>query len=467
MKFTFQKLSKYYKKQLDESVESVSKADIKKFVLESFSFDPAKIDEKNGAHAKGMSFIQFLMDARNPSTEKDGVKVGGHKLSLKDAIFMYYGVESVEEFFMDVFSINFKRHTFGSLYRKFAGNQAGKFTVPQLKDMLIDYTKYHFSAFAVDKKLFSATVGDYAPVFNFLIPEVYLEIIRADSDYMPKWSMWTGGSSFPAQNRTNTFVPYTREGLDGWAERGEAEDIRIGSEVFFDQKRIELREFATGARITDELLEQSTIDQLGEHFRNINRGKDKKMDALAITAIVNGETAYDKKNQLIDQSMPTIGVENPAIGWQMVDIQRVVQLMTAFGLRPNIMITRVKDQVKISAIPEYRGYNGETRTLNIENLAGRIVDLENTQHLPPADTIILLDSNEALSISELGDMVVEEERNSRNKTNEIFFSFVAEFFKRKRIAAVGINATVSYPSLPFPDYMDYDRFVDQSFFDEN
>lgn len=437
---------------------SITKEDFQTFVKGSMAFDSSKKDlcQKYGNNE---SFFEFVFKTRSEQ-QQSNVVVMPYDISMTEAVKQYYGAE-LKTFLYDVFGINFSRHTLSDVAR--LGGRS-KLNAQELIEMSASYSRYDFGQH--HQKFGSNTISDFQPIYNFLLPEIFMEVMRVGFQAQSLAGTWTGGSTMQVRQQGNLFMPYIGEGDAYWRKRGEGEDIKIATEVNIYMKRFDVHEYAVGATITDELLEQSTLDVLAEHLSEINRNFFLCGDTLALNNLINGEKAYlNNTNTPVVQSAPVIGVSNTIAGWQFEDIRRVLSQMDTLMLPANHAIYRLESETNLATLPEWTGYNGETRTLEMPNINPRLINLGSSKHLPPADQMLLINTANALTEVTVGGMVVEEARDAKQGRNNIYFRRKINYVKKKRAACMILDRSLDFASNGFPVWADYSEGINKVFID--
>ena len=227
----------------------------------------------------------------------------------------------------------------------------------------------------------------------------------------------------------------------------------------FGEKEATVFKVGMGFKITDELVEASTLDMMFEFMGQIGTEMAISGDVEAARVLLNGEQADGS------ESAPVIGVET-LNQFKYVDIRRAVSRMIRLKRNSTRILTGEDDSISLSLLEEFKGFAGDKTLANLSNLLGVPMSLANDIFLMPANQIMLLAPESAMFKLQYKGMKIEERRNPQNQENELFVSdYVGNAIKR-RDARVIVDKSLAWGSpdnAKFPDYMDIDARINQSF----
>lgn len=302
--------------------------------------------------------------------------------------------------------------------------------------------------------------SDINPDFRWIIPEIILAAIRLDYEGLAFHTNWITGVQNVSQRKIT--MPHIERGNAAPRKLGEAESIPFGT-VRFGQKEATVQKIGIGFKITDELVESSTIDMLFTFLSEIGTDMTIGTDMEARTVLINGEQANNS------ESAAVVGTtDGTTFAWK--DIKRGTSRMRRLNRIVNRLITGEEDGIDISEIDKFQGFDGQTRLAEFRSIIGVPPVVDNDVFPMPADQIMFLASASAMMKLRYKSMKVEERRNPQNQETELFVSDYVGFAIVRRDGRFLMDKTVAYDPVAgqaggFPTYMDIDARIAETFKD--
>lgn len=294
--------------------------------------------------------------------------------------------------------------------------------------------------------------GDY----RFIIPELIMAAIRLDYMGGAQYVNWIANEVNISQREVK--MPQIRRGAATPRKIGEAESIPFGT-LRFGQKTATVFKIGTGFKITDELVEASTLDMLFEYLGEVGTEMAIATDTEASRVLLNGEQAGGI------ESCPLIGVTTAA-EFKFRDIKRAISRMTRLKRNVTRIITGEEDGIDISLLAEFRGFNGQTKLSNLDSILGVPSTLQNDVFIMPSDQVMFLAPDSAMVKLKYKGMTTESRRNPQNQEDELFVSDYIGFAIKRRDGRLLLDKSVTYgapDNATFPSYMDIDARIASSF----
>ncbi|HOZ81949.1 MAG TPA: phage major capsid protein [Niabella sp.] len=401
---------------------------------------------------------EIALTRQGRATDAYGRVIPAYNISFADAISIHYGIQPakqtesgeklsykqqqkhvVKEFLkqMDIFM--------GSDTLKTAAARLGNANlgVQSLTDALTKYSQ--FDALANT----SGVPADY----RFIIPELILTAIRLDYDASSLHQGWVATTQSISQDEIT--MPFIKKGNAVARKVGEGESIEFGS-VSFGKKKAGVFKVGLGFKITDELIERSSLDMIFTFLGEVGVDMSICADYEAYRVLVNGEQSSGA------ESAPTIGVAT-ANTFNFKDIKRGTSRLRRLKRMPDTIITGENDGIDITSLPEFQGFNGGNKMATIQSILGVPDTLKNDVYTVGSNQIMLLDSTKAMAKLQYGSMKMEERRNPQTQENEIFVSDYIGFSIIRRDARLIIDKSVLFSAQGFPAYMDIDARINEAF----
>jgi HK97 family phage major capsid protein len=388
-------------------------------------------------------------------------KLPAYDISFADAISDYYGIVAPDKNasgmkfsrrqkevyvirqYLKQNEVFFKGDTLASTAQRFGFANMNAATCTKL---LLDHSS--FDALNNTQMI----PGDY----RFIIPELILAAIRLDYEATSMYQNWISSEVNITQRTVK--MPQIRRGNSTPRKIGEAESIPFGS-VRFGQKQAGVFKIGTGFKLSDELIEESTIDMLFEYLGEVGTEMSIATDSEAMRVLINGEQA----NAL--ESCPVIGVQ--AVGAHAYyDIKLGTSRMKRMKRDVTRIITNEIDGINISLLPEFKGFNGVTQLVQLTSILGVPDKLDNDVYVIPSGQIMLISPDAAMVKLKYKGMMTETRRDPQTGEDEVFVSDYVGFAIKRRDGRLIIDNTLAYgapDNATFPAYMDIDARISSSF----
>lgn len=411
------------------------------------------VQEEMGDFAKEISLTRL-----GRAKDNYGRVIPAYNISFADAISVHFGIEApqkdehnqhmsyktqqkfvIREFLkqMDIF--------IGSDTLKTAAARLGNanLTANSLNDSLKSYSQ--FDALA--------TTNGIPSDYNFIIPELILAAVRLDYDASSLHQGWIATTQPITQDEIT--MPFIKKGNAIARKVGEGESIEFGS-ISFGKKKASVFKVGIGFKITDELIERSSLDMIFTFLGEVGVDMSICADYEAYRVLVNGEQASNA------ESAPVIGVYTLNT-FSFKDIKRGASRLRRLKRIPDTIITGEDDGIDITSLPEFQGFNGGNKLATISSILGVPDTLKNDVYTVNPNQIMLLDSTKAMAKLQYGSMKMEERRNPQTQENEIFVSDHVGFAIIRRDARLIIDKSVLFSAQGFPAYMDIDARINEAF----
>lgn len=300
-------------------------------------------------------------------------------------------------------------------------------------------------------------VGGINPDFRFIIPELIMAAIRLDYQGASMSQNWVSSTVNISERKLK--MPQIRRGNTIPRVIGEAESIPFGS-VAFGQKEATVFKIGIGFKITDELVNDSTLDMVFEFLGEVGVDMAISKDYNASIVLLNGEQASNL------ESAPVIGVDSTTNGFAFKDLKRGISRLLRLKRNVNRILTSEDDGITLSLLPEFRGFAGDKTLANLQTLLGVPSTLINDVFVLPSNQLMLLAPDSAMFQLQYRGMTTEERRNPQTQENEIFVSDHVGFAIKRRDGRLLIDKSLAWGSpdnATFPSYMDVDSRIRQAF----
>lgn len=419
----------------------------------------SKVEVQDAYQENLESFATEVIKTRQGKiVDKYNRNVPAYDVSLPEAVADYFGIVAPDRNHLgqlmtprerDMFAIKkfFKQNDvhFGSDTLETAGQRFGHagLNVDQVNQLLVSHSS------------FDATnnTTQIPADFRFLIPELIMAAIRLDYIGGSMHTNWISSTVNISQRKVT--MPQIRRGNAVPRKIGEAESIPFGT-VRFGEKEATVFKVGMGFKITDELIEASTLDMLFEFMGQVGTEMAICSDVEAARVLINGE----QTNGI--ESAPVIGVKTPG-DFAFYDLRRTISRLVRLKRNVNRILTSETDGVDISLLPEYRGFAGDKTLGNLNTILGVPNSLENDVFVLPANQIMLLAPDSAMMKLQYRGMKTENRRNPQNQENEMFVSDYVGFAIKRRDGRVLVDKTLDFGTYGFPAYMDVDARINQMY----
>lgn len=378
-------------------------------------------------------FVKMLTEIRsgNYVDDRRKVKAAAIDLSLSNALMEFYGCTT--EQWLKTMSINFKSDNLETAAKVLGCNNLG---VANMEQFMIDHSSFNSAPNSTTQ------INDE---FRFVIPELIAAAIRTGYEHTSQHQNWIAST----MNMTNRKMkmPQILRGDGNPTVISEGADIPVGS-IAFGQKEVNVFKVGTGFVITDELMQESSLDHMFIFLGEVGNDMAISTDQLALRILLNGEQADGS------ESAPVIGIDTLGNGLETVDLRRIKTRMNRLGNMltravlseddSNLDMNRARPEREEIFIDEYMDVGFDNQTL-------------------PAGQSMYLAANRAMTKLQYGTMTTERRRNARNQTDEMFVSNHFGFAVLRRDARVILDNTLTFAANPFPAYMDIDARLQQAF----
>lgn len=389
-----------------------------------------------------------------------GRAIPAHDVSITDAIGYHFGIFAPNQ--INGVSLNAKQRklyviqqflrqndvamgvdTLSSLAQRFGNSNL---TTANVQQLMVKHGQ-----FAVNNT--SQIDGDY----RFLIPELILSAIRLDYEADGLFNQWIASTTNISSDEIK--MPQILRGNAVPRIIGEAESIPFGT-VKFGQKKAGVRKIGVGFKITDELMDKSSLDMLFRFLGEVGTDMAIGTDVEAFNVLMNGEQADGS------ESAPVVGVDSTG-DFSFKDIRRVTGRGKRLKRNYGRVVTGENDGIDLSLLPEFKGFNGSAVLAKMESILGVPDALKNDIWSMPENQVLFVDAANAMTQLKYKGMKTETRRNPQNQEEEIFVSNHIGFAITRRDARVILDSSKDFATNGFPPYMDIDARINNAFKHKN
>lgn len=373
-----------------------------------------------------------------------GRNIAPYDVSLDEALKVFYGVDMLT--YMKQMDIHMGTDTLASAAKRFGNDNLTNFG---LTGLLVKHSEFDGLN----------NTGDINTSHRFIIPELIMAAIRTDYEHTSMYRNWIATEQNISQMKIT--MPIIKRGSATPRKLGEGESIPFGT-VRFGQKEATVYKIGIGFKITDELVEQSSLNMLFNFLGEVGTDMSIGADVEAINILINGEQSD------ASESAPVVGVGSTVTGYTYKDLKRVVARMERLKRNVTRVITGETDGLDIALLEEFKGFAGDTKLGNINGILAKILTLANDIWIMPSNQVMLLDPNKAMAKLKYRGMKTETRRNPQNQEEELFVSDHIGFAILRRDARVILDKSVTYNATAgqtggFPTYMDVDARINNAF----
>ena len=379
---------------------------------------------------------------------RNGLSLDGEKkeftpinLSFAQAVRAKFGI-SLAKFLRDL-EIFPQTDTFQTLSERLGfGSEA---TVKGFDSLLNNYGKAGYSDFAnpVTSNNFAST-KDFDPAFRFIIPELILQAINAGYQGSAKHLAWVRGTQNISKKKIT--MPFIKDGDTMPYRVNEGATIPYGS-LKFGQKEVTVFKVGIGFDITDELLEQSSIDMVSVFLAQVGVKMGIASDVEAIRVLVNGDQASGA------ESVPVVGVFNISDGITHKDLDNIMLQMEMLGMSAEHMIGRKAEFIE--NLNEGLSIQRET--------VQQYTELPKSMFPLPTNQLMFLNVPNCMMKMQYKGLMIETERDISRQVGQVFVTDFVGFAIIKRDARVILDKTVTNVTNPFPAFMDIEAYLSTAF----
>lgn len=375
-------------------------------------------------------------------------KIKPQHITVDKAVALHYGVDL--KTFMKQLGVDCSGFTLQDMQEHFG--HAGNLTGPVGAQLMLDASSGTWMNFGA-KIDGQGSTTDISSDFRFLIPEIMTAAIRIGYEGSTFYQNWIASTQNMATRKL--VMPRIERGDMGSSRISEGGSIPVGS-LKYGKKEVTVFKVGTGLLITDELMQECTIDQMMEALQQSGIEMSINSDTEALRVLVQGDQAD------LSESAPVVGVTTVNT-YAYKDIKRVFTRMKRLKNEANRIIAGEDDGIDITAIDRFEGFNGDTRLANIQSIIGVPDRFDIDTHVPPANQILFLSPSRCMVKLVYKSMLVERDRNAQNQTNALYVSDHIGFGILRRDGRVLLDKSVTIGASPFPSYMNIDARIAAAF----
>jgi hypothetical protein len=420
----FKKLkSSKYIQNLNVSAESVSEA-------------RNNISNKEKRSESFFNFMEIIHKIRQGKDEQTG-EVRPRSLSFAEATKAVYGMSA-----MQYLKVTFGVSKGDSLV-KIAGKTGMRdITLTEIQKLVTEYGRQDTNFATIQ------STRDINNAYRFIIPEIILTAIDLGYKGGAKYVNWIATTEDVSTHKVT--MPFIEEGDLMPQVIAEGGTIPMGS-LKFGQKTVTLFKVGIGVKLTQELIEQSSINMLSLFLSLVGVRMSRGADVAAMKVLISGDQAD------LSESAPVIGVKDTAEGLQHYDMDLVMGQMAMLNQPADRLVSRLSLLIKdLNEGTPQRNRETVKQYAMSENVATDMWYL-------PASQYMFIDTEKCLVELNYGSMRVAQETEKSTETELVYVTKYIGFAVAKRDARVIVDASVAYSSNPFPAYMDIEQQLSNGF----
>lgn len=228
----------------------------------------------------------------------------------------------------------------------------------------------------------------------------------------------------------------------------EGETIPVGS-TSFQERDVKIQKLGTGLKISDEVQKYVSLNILSLYLQDVGVKMGLGLDTLAIDSLINGD------DSAATFSAPVVGVSNPALGVQYVDLLRSWIRMGRLGKMPNGLISNEDEALVILQMAEFKGanYNNTKQNINLRTPIPQSAEYLIHGAMPSGNKIAMYDAKSALIKLNATGLLVESARIAERQLTGTYVTQTTGFARMFRDAFLIIDGTLDIATNPFPAYM--------------
>lgn len=378
------------------------------------------------------SFLKDLNNARMGVNNNNQKEAPIQDISLMQGVNAYFGMTTKE--FLSKIGVNTEKHSLREMANVLGGMEL---SVSTIEKNLREYSNIDVSTFA--------NTGNIDTNYRFIIPEIILTAINIGYEASSLHLNWIRGTQNISKKKVT--APQILEG-DTMATRiAEGGAIPFGS-LKFGQKDVQVYKVGIGFDITDELIDQSSIDMMNLFLAQVGMKMSIGADFEALRVLISGEQANGS------ESSPVVGVLNTTNGFTHYDIDNITMQMKMLKQPATNLIGR-----KLDLIVDLNETKPQRERETIKDYA----ELETDMWLLPSGQLMFINSDNAMMKLKYKRLMVEPDRDPKHQTNQIYVTDHIGFMIVKRDARVILDKSVSLATNPIPAFMDVETYLNQSF----
>jgi hypothetical protein len=210
----------------------------------------------------------------------------------------------------------------------------------------------------------------------------------------------------------------------------------------FGKKNVSLFKVGLGIKLTDELIEQSSINMLNLFLTLVGVRMSRGADVEAMRVLISGEQAD------LSEQAPLVGVLSTGAGVQHYDMDNVMEQMNMLNQPCTTLIGR--KALLINDLNEAKPQRDRETVRAYAEDGGA----KSFSWALPAGQLMFVDKMKAMCMLNYGGMRVGQERDVVTGTTIIAITKYVGFAIVKRDARVILDSNVAFSAFPFPTYMD-------------
>lgn len=390
-------------------------------------------DEKMKCFATFMQQIHTIREGKDSVTGQERPR----DISFAEAVKAEYGC-SVMEYLRIQFGVS-KTDTLSSLAKKTGLKDV---SLAEIRKCVSEYGRT-----AMDFTTIQSTQGVKA--YTFIIPEVILAAIQLGYTGGAKYVNWIAATENVA-TYSGIKVPFIEEGNLMPQKIKEGGSIPMGTMKFGD-KTVKCFKVGIGVKLTQELVEQSSISMVSLFLSLVGAQMSRGADVAAIDVLVNGDQAD------LSENAPVIGIKDTADGLVHFDIDRVYGQMDMLNQTPTVLITR--NEYLIADLNETK----PQRDMDTVEMYAQTKGMDVSRFYLPNGQYLFVDTTKCMMELNYGSMRVTQETDYSTETEVIRVTKYVGFSIAKRDARVIVDSDLDYAANPIPSYMDVEAYLAQGF----
>jgi hypothetical protein len=233
-------------------------------------------------------------------------------------------------------------------------------------------------------------------------------------------------------------IPLIQLSDAGTAESGEAVTAEVGT-VDFGSKDVTITKEKKGIQITDEAILFNSVDLMSIYFEDLGRLIGQDLNDLCVVVLMDGDQADHSEEAAI------IGVDDPNIGFQYIDVTRVFVRLSLLGRASTSIVGNENTAVDYLQIPEVKNrfLGSPLLSTNLKTPLPTDQDLYVSPAVPD-DQLTFEDSSRTLVQLTARSLMVESERDVRKGLNGAYAQIWTGFANLQRNSRVIVDRTVQF-----------------------
>lgn len=282
--------------------------------------------------------------------------------------------------------------------------------------------------------------------FRWLVPEIFRSAILLGMRRAPLYTSLIAGEESVSQRKIT--MPYINMSDATPEYLNEGETIPVGS-TSFQERDVKIQKLGTGLKISDEVQKYVSLNILSLYLQDVGVKMGLGLDTLAIDSLINGD------DSAATFSAPVVGVSNPALGVQYIDLLRSWIRMGRLGKMPNGLISNEDEALVILQMAEFKGanYNNTKQNINLKTPIPQSAEYLIHGAMPSGNKIAMYDAKSALIKLNATGLLVESARIAERQLTGTYVTQTTGFARMFRDAFLIIDGTLDIATNPFPSYM--------------